>query len=84
MFLFSYTCIWNILDYTALSFPTGMEADKKIDTIPKDEKTFGELDTKVQSLCKSTHNPSQDFDRRRTKFSQMTRLLFTECPSLYS
>jgi amidase len=46
-----YTCIWNILDYTALNFPTGLVADKDLDVTPADQKSFGELDSQVQEKC---------------------------------
>ena len=46
-----YTCIWNILDYSALSFPTGLVAQKEVDIIPPDQKSFGDLDSEVQSKC---------------------------------
>ena len=46
-----YTCIWNILDYTTLNFPTGLVADKDLDVIPADQKNFGELDSQVQEKC---------------------------------
>jgi amidase len=46
-----YTGIWNVLDYTALSFPTGITADKNLDAYPADFKSMGELDTEIQGKC---------------------------------
>ena len=46
-----YTCIWNILDYSAVSFPTGFVADKEIDLLPSSQQSFGELDSAVRSKC---------------------------------
>lgn len=44
-----YTGIWNVLDYSALSFPTGLVADKSLDG-PSGE-SLNELDAQVQSKC---------------------------------
>jgi amidase len=46
-----YTGIWNILDYTAISFPSGLTADKDIDLLPPNQDTFSELDREVQNKC---------------------------------
>ncbi|KAK3715412.1 hypothetical protein LTR37_007140 [Vermiconidia calcicola] len=40
----SYTGVFNILDYSATSFPTGLYGNKDQDTYPSDFKAFGELD----------------------------------------
>ncbi|TAQ88359.1 hypothetical protein B7494_g3302 [Chlorociboria aeruginascens] len=44
-----YTCIWNILDYTSVSFPTGLFADEQLDLLASDEASFGELDTEIRA-----------------------------------
>lgn len=40
----SYTGIFNLLDYSATSFPTGLHADKQIDLYSSDFKPQGEQD----------------------------------------
>ena len=42
-----YTGIFNILDYSSVSFPTGIYADKQKDVSPGNFKAFGELDGKT-------------------------------------
>jgi amidase len=39
-----YTGVFNILDYSAVSFPTGLHADEKLDSVPGDFKPFSEID----------------------------------------
>lgn len=39
-----YTGIFNLLDYSCTSFPTGLLADKEIDLYPSDFKSLGEQD----------------------------------------
>lgn len=42
-----YTGVFNILDYTSCSFPTGVLADKEVDLYPADFKPHGEGDTQT-------------------------------------
>ncbi|KAK6440500.1 hypothetical protein LTR95_003278 [Oleoguttula sp. CCFEE 5521] len=39
-----YTGVYNVLDYSAVSFPTGLFADEKVDVSPKDHKALSEFD----------------------------------------
>jgi len=39
-----YTGVFNILDYSAVSFPTGLHADKNLDSVPGDFKPLSEID----------------------------------------
>jgi amidase len=39
-----YTGVFNILDYSAVSFPTGLLVDKEVDTVPSDFKALSEID----------------------------------------
>ena len=39
-----YTGIFNLLDYSSTSFPTGLFADKEVDVYSKDFKSLGEAD----------------------------------------
>jgi amidase len=52
-FVVRYTGVWNILDYSAISFPTGLTADKEIDILESCQKTLGDLDAVIQSKCQS-------------------------------
>ena len=40
----SYTSIFNLLDYSSTSFPTGLQANKEVDLYPSDFKPQGEQD----------------------------------------
>ncbi|KAI0180101.1 amidase [Hypoxylon sp. FL1284] len=45
-----YTGVYNVLDYSSISFPTGMTADKSVDVAPGDSYVpLSELDKVVQS-----------------------------------
>jgi amidase len=50
----SYTSLWNLLDYPALVFPTGLFVDKDIEIVDPSIAFFGELDEEVAGLCKFT------------------------------
>ncbi|WPG97460.1 acetamidase [Acrodontium crateriforme] len=39
-----YTGVFNVLDYSAVSFPTGIHADKMVDISPSDFKPYSEMD----------------------------------------
>jgi amidase len=39
-----YTGVFNILDYSAVSFPTGLHVDEKLDSVPEDFKALSEID----------------------------------------
>jgi amidase len=39
-----YTGVFNILDYSAVSFPTGLLVDKEVDIVPGDFKALSEID----------------------------------------
>lgn len=44
----SYTGVFNILDYSSVSFPAGVNADKAIDVYPKDFKPHSDIDKVTQ------------------------------------
>ena len=48
---YGYSCIINVLDYTACTLPVTI-ADKKIDVVDPAFKPVSELDEKVMALCK--------------------------------
>jgi amidase len=47
----SYTSIWNLLDYPALAFPTGYFVDKDVDVAKERNSYFGGVDEEVSGLC---------------------------------
>ncbi|KAF2434167.1 amidase [Tothia fuscella] len=52
----SYTSLWNLLDYPALAFPNGCFVDKDVDLVERRKKYFGGVDEEVAEL----YNP-EDF-----------------------
>jgi amidase len=47
-----YTGVFNILDYSALSFPTGIRADAALDVRDSTLPSMGDHDEPVQGSCK--------------------------------
>lgn len=45
----SYTNVFSMLDYSSLSFPTGLKADKDLDKILAGQKPLNDLDALIQS-----------------------------------
>lgn len=54
----AYTCTWNVLDYSAVSFPTHVTADKQVDVYPKEFRPLTEVDGQIRDDCMST-DPSR-------------------------
>jgi amidase len=46
-----YTAIWNILDYPAVTFPSGFKVDKDVDVAVNTATWLGKLDEEIQSEC---------------------------------
>lgn len=46
-----YTGVYNLLDYSAVSFPCGVNADKKIDAAYRGHRALSEMDAEVQGNC---------------------------------
>ncbi|KAG9534362.1 hypothetical protein KCU77_g23939, partial [Aureobasidium melanogenum] len=44
-----YTGVFNILDYSAVSFPCGIEADKQLDKAASGTEPLSEIDTQIQA-----------------------------------
>ncbi|KAJ5933748.1 Amidase [Penicillium verhagenii] len=44
-----YSCVWNLLDYPAVSFPCGLNADKGVDAPFPDYQPLNPWDAKVQN-----------------------------------
>jgi amidase len=63
----SYTSLWNLLDYPALVFPTGLVVNKDIDTVDPSTEFFGELDEEIAALCKLHLSPSDSAPARLTE-----------------
>lgn len=45
-----YTGVYNVLDYSAVSFVTGIAADSAVD-VAGHREPFGDVDAKVQANC---------------------------------
>ncbi|BCS18606.1 uncharacterized protein APUU_11434S [Aspergillus puulaauensis] len=43
-----YTCVWNLLDYPAVSFPCGVRTDKAIDTPYVKHQALSDMDAQIQ------------------------------------
>lgn len=50
--LVAYTAVFNLLDYSAVSFPTGMMVDKSIDQVAEDYVALSPLCGIIQKQCK--------------------------------
>lgn len=48
----NYTCIWNVLDHPAVTFPSGMSVDKLIDLVDDTYTPRSELDKREWESCK--------------------------------
>lgn len=46
-----YSCVFNVLDYPAVSFPCGVRTDKTIDIPYKDHRPLSVMDAQIQSDC---------------------------------
>jgi amidase len=44
--------VFNILDYSAVSFPSGIYADKQLDKAGSDTKPLSQVDAQIQAECK--------------------------------
>lgn len=55
----SYTGIWNILDYSAVNFPSGISVDRNIDKLDtkSESSPLSEADRLVQADCTSFDFP---------------------------
>jgi len=62
-FAVGYTGVYNVLDYTAMSFPTGVAADQAMDA-PQSEtyQPLSELDKAIQSECRSIPTPARKYE----------------------
>ena len=57
-----YTGVFNILDYSVVSFPCGVTAHRDLDKLSKDHSLLNGVHTAVSGSCKS---PSHLFRRER-------------------
>jgi amidase len=46
-----YTCVFNLLDYPAVSFPCGVVSDKSLDKAYIDYHAMSDLDAQIQKDC---------------------------------
>jgi len=47
-----YTGIWNVLDYSAVSFPTGLVVDGNVDLATDEGEPLNPIDAEVRRRCK--------------------------------
>lgn len=47
-----YTGVWNVLDYSAVSFPVGITAHRDVDVSSKDQKPLSDICAAVQDSCR--------------------------------
>lgn len=59
-----YTSIFNILDYSAVSFPTGFAVDKKLDQLSADYTPFNHVCKAINSEC--TYNNTVESKQQLT------------------
>jgi amidase len=43
--------VFNILDYSAVSFPSGIEADQQLDKAESGTKPLSQVDAQIQAEC---------------------------------
>jgi amidase len=43
--------VFNILDYSAVSFPSGIYADKQLDKAESGTKPLSQVDAQIQAEC---------------------------------
>lgn len=51
MSLTSEQGVFNILDYSAVSFPCGIEADKQLDVAESGSEPLSQIDAQIQAEC---------------------------------
>jgi amidase len=49
----AYTGVFNVLDYSACSFPTGLTVDAKTDVATHDGEPLNSFDSDVRTKCKN-------------------------------
>lgn len=81
-----YTCVYNCLDYSAVSFPTGLRVDRQVDSFSEEDQareTRNEFDKTTKDECK--HPPSPPVKHASTDtVSQTTSKPSTASPSTCS
>ena len=57
-----YTGVYNLLDYSAVSFPCGINVDSKVDVPYNEHRPLSETDAQVQSACEFSRpsNPTTE------------------------
>ena len=68
--------MFNILDYSAVSFPSGIEADKRLDKAESGTKPLSQVDAQIQAECEWLID-----SRRQSKLTvnQITQKQFMGC-----
>lgn len=68
--------MFNILDYSAVSFPSGIYADEQLDKAESGTKPLSEVDAQVQAECKWIVN---SMILKTLTLNQTMQRRFTEC-----
>ena len=75
-----YTGVYNIVDYSSVSFPCGVTADKAKDTIPSNYTPLSPTCKEIHDDCELTTKVSIS----PTNFRQINRSWSTAYPSVYN
>jgi hypothetical protein len=68
--------VFNILDYSAVSFPSGIYANKQLDKAESGTKPLSEVDAQIQAECEWILN---SITLKTLTLNQITQRRFTEC-----
>lgn len=74
-----YTGVYNVLDYSCISFPSGVKVDAATDKVTDHTYTaVSDLDATIQSECKQTAQSHRNL-RTGTNFNKITRKRYITC-----
>jgi hypothetical protein len=76
-----YTGIFNVLDYAACSFPSGLTANFEKDTMANNGEPLSTLDSEVRDKCMCK---SITWEVQIINVSQIIQRTFTVCQLVYS
>jgi hypothetical protein len=68
--------VFNILDYSAVSFPSGVYADKQLDKAESGTKPLSQVDAQIQAECESIMN---SIVLKPLTLNQTMQKRFTKC-----
>ena len=65
-----YTGVFNILDYSAVSFPCGVKASKALDASYHGHKALSDVDARIQHDC--MYIPNDDSFKKDPRWTILT------------